>query len=54
MTSRPLEAAYHRLRLRIPPLERDRVLSTDIEESAEMVRTGVLAAEAASVCGTLE
>jgi histidine ammonia-lyase len=53
-TSRPLEAAYHRLRSRIPPLERDRVLSTDIEEAAEMVRTGVLAAEAASVCGTLE
>jgi histidine ammonia-lyase len=53
-TSPPLQAAYNRLRARIPPLERDRVLSPDIEESAEMVRKGVLAAEAASVCGTLE
>jgi len=53
-TSPPLQAAYNRLRAHIPPLERDRVLSPDIEESAEMVREGVLAAEAASVCGTLE
>ena len=53
-TSPPLQAAYHRLRARIPPLERDRVLAPDIEESADMVRAGVLAAEAASVCGTLE
>jgi histidine ammonia-lyase len=53
-TSPPLRAAYHRLRARIPPLERDRVLAPDIEESAEMVRAGALAAEAASVCGTLE
>jgi histidine ammonia-lyase len=53
-TSPPLEAAYNRLRAKIPPLERDRVLSTDMEEAAEMVRTGALAAEAASVCGTLE
>jgi histidine ammonia-lyase len=53
-TSPPLRAAYDRLRARIPPLERDRVLSADIEEAAEMARMGVLAAEAASVCGTLE
>jgi histidine ammonia-lyase len=53
-TSPPLQAAYNRLRARIPPLERDRVLSPDMEEAAEMARTGVLAAEAASVCGTLE
>jgi histidine ammonia-lyase len=53
-TSRPLEAAYRALRASIPPLEQDRVLSPDIEQSAEMVRAGLLAAEAASVCGTLE
>jgi histidine ammonia-lyase len=53
-TSRPLEAAYRGLRSSIPPLERDRVLSPDIEQSAEMVRAGLLAGEAASVCGTLE
>jgi histidine ammonia-lyase len=53
-TSPPLQAAYNRLRAKIPPLERDRVLSPDMEEAAEMARTGVLAAEAASVCGTLE
>ena len=52
--SPPLQAAHARLRGRIPPLERDRVVAPDIEEVAEMVRTGLLAAEAASLCGTLE
>jgi histidine ammonia-lyase len=53
-TAPPLVAAYDRLRSRIPALEADRVLAPDIEEAAEMVRAGVLASEAASVCGTLE
>jgi histidine ammonia-lyase len=53
-TSPPLEAAYARLRTRVPPLERDRVLAPDIEEAAELVRAGALAADAASLCGTLE
>jgi histidine ammonia-lyase len=53
-TSPPLQAAYARLRGRIPALDRDRVLAPDIEEAAELVRTGTLAAEAASLCGTLE
>ena len=53
-TSPPLEAAYRRLRTAVRPLDRDRVLAPDIERTAEMVREGLLAAEAASVCGTLE
>ena len=53
-TSPPLEAAYARLRTCVPPLERDRVLARDIEAAAELVRTGALAADAASQCGTLE
>jgi histidine ammonia-lyase len=53
-TSPALQAAYNRLRARVPPLERDRVLAPDIEAAADLVRDGVLAAEAASVCGTLE
>jgi histidine ammonia-lyase len=54
VTSAPLQAAYNRLRARIPALDRDRVLAPDIELAAEMVRAGSLPAEAASVCGTLE
>ena len=53
-TSPPLQAAYARLRAGIPPLERDRVLAPDIEAAAELVRTGALFADAASLCGTLE
>ena len=53
-TSPALEAAYRRVRARIAPLEQDRVLAGDIEAAAEIVRAGDLAAEAASVCGTLE
>jgi histidine ammonia-lyase len=53
-TSAPLQAAYRLLRSAIPALERDRVLAPDIERAAGMVREGLLAAEAASVCGTLE
>ncbi|HEY7509114.1 MAG TPA: aromatic amino acid lyase, partial [Vicinamibacteria bacterium] len=53
-TSAPLQAAHRLLRSAIPALERDRVLAPDIERAAGMVREGLLAAEAASVCGTLE
>jgi histidine ammonia-lyase len=53
-TSPPLQAAYNHLRQRVPALEGDRVLAPEIEQAAEMVRTGTLASEAASVCGTLE
>ena len=53
-TSPPLEAAFARVRTRVPPLERDRVLAPDIEAAAELVRAGALAADAASLCGTLE
>jgi histidine ammonia-lyase len=53
-TSPPLEAVYRRVRGRVPPLDRDRFLSPDIEAVAELVRGGEIAAAAASVCGTLE
>jgi histidine ammonia-lyase len=53
-TSPPLEAVYGRVRGRVPPLDRDRFLSPDIEAVAELVRGGEIAAAAASVCGTLE
>jgi histidine ammonia-lyase len=53
-TSPALEAAHARVRTRVAPLERDRALAEDIEAAAELVRAGALAAEAASLCGTLE
>jgi histidine ammonia-lyase len=53
-TSPPLEAVYERVRSRVAPHDRDRPLSPEIEAVAEMVRSGELAAAAASVCGTLE
>jgi histidine ammonia-lyase len=40
---RGVERAYELVRERIPALERDRVLSGDIEAAAGMVREGVLA-----------
>jgi histidine ammonia-lyase len=42
-------AAHQRVRELIPPLERDRVLSTDIAVIAEAVRRGVFATQAAEL-----
>jgi histidine ammonia-lyase len=53
-TSAPLEAVYRRLRGRVAAYDDSRPLSPDIEAAAEMVRSGDIAGEAASVCGTLE
>jgi histidine ammonia-lyase len=53
-SSDALEAVHRLLRARVPAYDRDRVLSPDIEAVAEMVRDGLLADEAASLCGTLE
>ena len=52
--AQPLAAAYRLVRERVPPLDADRALSTDIEALAELVASGALADAAASVCGTLE
>jgi len=53
-TSAPLEAVYGRVRAHAAPYDDSRPLSPDIESVAELVRSGVLVDEAASVCGTLE
>jgi histidine ammonia-lyase len=53
-TSGALEAAYRRLRERIPAYDRDRFLAPDLELAGELVRTGALADSAAAVCGRLE
>jgi histidine ammonia-lyase len=53
-TSPALRAAYERVRDVVPPYDRDRLLSPEIEKVAVVVSTGTLAHAAASVCGTLE
>ncbi len=53
-TSPALRAAYARVRATVPPYDRDRVLSPEIEAVAAVVSTGILAHEAGAVCGTLE
>ena len=53
-TSRPLQAAYRRLRQDIPRYDRDRVMSPEIEAAARLVTSATLTEEAAAVCGTLE
>jgi histidine ammonia-lyase len=53
-TSPPLRAAYARLRLEVPPHDRDRFLSPDLEAAAALVAEGRIADAAAAVCGTLE
>jgi histidine ammonia-lyase len=53
-TSKGLDAAYRRLRERIPAYDRDRFLAPDLEVAGELVRTGALADSAAAVCGRLE
>ena len=53
-TSAPLEAVHRRLRASLAPYDDDRPLGPDVESAAELVRTGALVDEAASVCGTLE
>jgi histidine ammonia-lyase len=53
-TSPALAAAYERLRGVSPPLERDRLLSPEMERVADLVRTGDLATAAGAICGTLE
>jgi histidine ammonia-lyase len=52
-TSRPLHAAYDRLRRAVPPLDADRVLAPDIEAAADLVRIGALADAAGAICGRL-
>jgi histidine ammonia-lyase len=46
---RGVAAAHQRVRELVPPLERDRVLSTDIAEIAAAVRGGVFAAQTAEM-----
>jgi histidine ammonia-lyase len=53
-TSRPLQAAYRRLRRDVPRYDRDRVMAPEIEAAALLVTSATLADEAAAVCGTLE
>ncbi len=53
-TSAPLRAAHDRLRREVPPHDRDRFLSPDIEAAAALVAEGRIADAAAAVCGTLE
>ncbi|HET8646856.1 MAG TPA: aromatic amino acid lyase, partial [Vicinamibacteria bacterium] len=53
-TSAPLQAAYDRVRARVPPLEGDRVQAPDIEAVSDLVRSGTLASAAGAICGTLE
>ncbi len=53
-TSRPLDAAYRRLRRDVPRYDRDRVMSPEIETAAKLVTSATLVEEAAAVCGTLE
>jgi histidine ammonia-lyase len=51
----PALAAVHRLvRERVPPYERDRSPTPDVEALAELLRAGAVVDGAASVCGTLE
>jgi histidine ammonia-lyase len=54
VTSKPLEAAYRRLRQAVAPLDADRVLAPDIEAAAELVRSGALSDASAPFCDTLE
>ncbi len=54
VTSRPLDAAYRRLRDQVPAYDRDRFLAPDLAIAGELVRTGALADSAAAVCGRLE
>jgi len=53
-TSAPLRAAYDRLRLQVPPHDRDRFLAPDLEAAAVLVAAGSIADAAAAVCGRLE
>src|SRR5688500_1492154 len=48
---RGVAAAHQRVRELVPPLERDRVLSTDIAEIATAVRRGVFAADVVELVG---
>jgi histidine ammonia-lyase len=48
---RGVAAAHQRVRALVPPLERDRVLSTDIAEIATAVRRGVFAADVVELVG---
>jgi histidine ammonia-lyase len=54
VTSPALVAAYEHVRKRLAPYHDDRILSSDIEAVAEMVRKGDLVSAAASICGRLE
>jgi histidine ammonia-lyase len=53
-TSPALRAAYARVRRTVPPYDKDRILSPEIEALAALVSEGTLALDAGSVCGTLE
>jgi histidine ammonia-lyase len=54
LTSAPLQAVHALVRRRVPPYERDRPPSPDIEALAELLRGGAVAEAAASLCGRLE
>jgi histidine ammonia-lyase len=53
-TSSPLQAVYRRVRERVPPYNQDRHLSPEIEAVADLIRDGVLLADATALCGALE
>jgi len=53
-TSPALRAAYAAVRARVPPYDRDRILSPEIETVATIVSKGTLAEDASAVSGTLE
>ncbi len=53
-SSAALEAAFARLRERVPSYDSDRPLGPDIEAAAEIVEAGALAEAAGMVCGILE
>jgi len=53
-SSPALEAVHARLRERVAPHERDRVLGPEIEETATALAAGEFLAAAEAVCGTLQ
>jgi histidine ammonia-lyase len=50
---RGVEAAYHRIREQVPPLERDRALHGDLETIERMIADGSLRAAVEAACGAL-
>ena len=54
VSSPPLDAVRRRVRTKVPPYDRDRLLAPEIETVAEWVRDGALVVEAEAICGRLE